>query len=66
MIHSVSCSDFNDSFNMHDNVNTLDDELVGSSDQNGRMANSGYSIEYPSRMPMFPITNKAVVSIFYK
>ncbi|XP_052721558.1 histone acetyltransferase p300-like [Crassostrea angulata] len=53
-------SDFNDSFNMHDNVNTLDDELVGSSDQNGRMTNSGYSIEYPSRMPMFPITNKVV------
>eukprot|EP00105_Crassostrea_gigas_P041786 XP_019925934.1 PREDICTED: CREB-binding protein isoform X3 [Crassostrea gigas] len=53
-------SDFNDSFNMHDNVNTLYDEFVGSSDQNGRMTNSGYSIEYPSRMPMFPITNKVV------
>lgn len=51
---------------MHDNVNTLDDELMGSSDQNGMMTNSDHSIEYPSRMPMSPMTNTDEVRTFYE
>uniref|UniRef100_A0A8W8LBW5 histone acetyltransferase n=1 Tax=Magallana gigas TaxID=29159 RepID=A0A8W8LBW5_MAGGI len=49
--------DFNDSFNMHAILDTLHDELVGPSDQNLMMANSGYNVEYPSRMPMSPMAN---------
>lgn len=57
--------DFNNSFNMHNNVNTQDDELVGSSDQNGMTANSDHSIKYPSRIPVSPMTNTVIVSTFY-
>lgn len=60
------CLDFNDSFNMPAIFDTLHDELVGPSDQNVMMANSGYSVEYPSRMPMSPMANTDVVSSFYK
>lgn len=48
---------------MHDNVNTLDEELMGSS---GMMTNSDHSIEYPSRMPMSPMTNTDEVRTFYE
>uniref|UniRef100_A0A8W8LCD8 histone acetyltransferase n=1 Tax=Magallana gigas TaxID=29159 RepID=A0A8W8LCD8_MAGGI len=49
--------DLNDSFNMHAILDTLHDELVGPSDQTVMMANSGYSVECPSRMPMPPMAN---------
>ncbi|XP_052721562.1 histone acetyltransferase p300-like isoform X2 [Crassostrea angulata] len=52
--------DFNDSFNMHAILDTLHDELVGPSGQNLVMANSGYSVEYPSRMPRSPMPNTDV------
>uniref|UniRef100_A0A8W8LCC1 Uncharacterized protein n=1 Tax=Magallana gigas TaxID=29159 RepID=A0A8W8LCC1_MAGGI len=52
--------DFNHSFNMHAIFDTLHDELVGPSDQNLMMSNSGYSVEYPSRMLRSPMANTDV------
>lgn len=62
MANQPECTDedFNDSFNMPAIFDTLHDELVGPSDQNLMMANSGYNVEYPSRMPMSPMANRDV------